>query len=266
LKKKAVKGQCRVPRTRLRYYCSPHHTNSALYPVTEQLERAAGFQVEDSAETRLDKLEVVLAEATDNLAEVTPLIAALLPIQAGPRYPPLKLTPEEQKLRTFEALLGQITGLAERLPVLMVLEDAQWIDPTTSELFGLVIDRIQRLPVLLSRARVSRNFALAWRPGTGPVAVCSIPNGLASWQRPTFNPVSWRTRSLRWIGRPGPPPRPASATIRRSCTGSAERSSRRRATLPKRHPGSTARWRPLAASRRNRSSCAPRPMKPYPLG
>jgi class 3 adenylate cyclase/predicted ATPase len=138
-----------APHTRLRYYCSPHHTNSALYPVTEQLERAAGFHVEDSADTRLDKLEVVLAEATDNFVEVAPLIAALLSIQAKPRYPPLNLTPEEQKLRTFEALLGQIAGLAERLPVLMVLEDAQWIDPTTSELFGLVIDRIQRLPVLL---------------------------------------------------------------------------------------------------------------------
>jgi class 3 adenylate cyclase/predicted ATPase len=137
------------PHTRLRYYCSPHHTNSALYPVIVQLERAAGFDVEDSAETRLDKLEVVLAEATDNFVEVAPLIAALLSIQAKPRYPPLNLTPEEQKLRTFEALLGQIAGLAERLPVLMVIEDAQWIDPTTSELFGLVIDRIQRLPVLL---------------------------------------------------------------------------------------------------------------------
>jgi class 3 adenylate cyclase len=138
-----------APHTRLRYYCSPHHTNSALYPVTEQLERASGLLVEDSAETRLDKLEVVLAEATDNFVEVAPLIAALLSIQAKPRYPPLNLTPEEQKLRTFEALLGQIAGLAERFPVLMVLEDAQWIDPTTSELFGLVIDRIQHLPVLL---------------------------------------------------------------------------------------------------------------------
>jgi predicted ATPase len=91
----------------------------------------------------------VLAEATENLAEVAPLIAALLSISAGPRYPAVNLTAEAQKLRTFEALLGQVAGLAERRPVLMVIEDAHWIDPTTSELFGLVIDRIQHLPVLL---------------------------------------------------------------------------------------------------------------------
>jgi predicted ATPase/class 3 adenylate cyclase len=135
--------------TRLRYYCSPHHTNSALHPVIEQLERASGLLVEDSAETRLDKLEAVLAEGTENLVEVVPLIGALLSVAAEPRYPPVSLTPEAQKLRTFEALSGQVAGLAERRPVLMVLEDAQWIDPTTRELFRMTIDRIQRLPVLL---------------------------------------------------------------------------------------------------------------------
>jgi predicted ATPase len=134
---------------RLRYSCSPYHTNSALYPVVEQLERAARLLAEDSAETRLDKLEALLAEATDNLAEVAPLIASLLLIPTGARYPPLNLTPQAQKLRTFEALLGQAAGLAERRPVLMVLEDVHWIDPTTAELFGLVIDRIRHLPVLL---------------------------------------------------------------------------------------------------------------------
>jgi class 3 adenylate cyclase len=137
------------PHTRLRYYCSPYHTNSAFYPVAEHLERAAGFRVEDSPETRLDKLEAVLAEATDKLAEVAPLIAALLSIPATPRYPPVTLTPEARKVRTFDALLDQVVGLAERRPLLMVLEDAHWIDPTSVELFGLIIHRIQRLPVLL---------------------------------------------------------------------------------------------------------------------
>jgi class 3 adenylate cyclase/predicted ATPase len=137
------------PYTPLSHYCSAYHTNSALYPVIDQLERAAGFVADHAAETKLNMLETVLAEATENPAEVTPLIAALLSIPAEPRYPPVNLTPEAQKLRTFEALLGQVVGLAERRPVLMVLEDAHWIDPTTSELFGLVIDRIQRLPVLL---------------------------------------------------------------------------------------------------------------------
>ena len=137
------------PHTRLRYYCSPYHTNSALYPVIDQMERAAGFQPEDTADTRLDKLEAVLAQATEGVAAVAPLIAALLSIPTGGRYPPVSLTPEAQKLRTLEALLGQVESLAGQRPVLMVFEDAQWIDPTSVELFGLVIDRIRRLPVLL---------------------------------------------------------------------------------------------------------------------
>jgi class 3 adenylate cyclase/predicted ATPase len=137
------------PHTRLRYYCSPYHTTSALYPVTEQLERAAGLLADDAAETKLDKLEAMLAEVTENLADVVSLLAALLSIPAEPRYPAVNLTPEVQKLRTFEALLGQVFRLADRRPVLMVLEDAQWVDPTTSDWFGLVIDRMQRLPLLL---------------------------------------------------------------------------------------------------------------------
>jgi class 3 adenylate cyclase/predicted ATPase len=137
------------PHIRLRYYCSPYHTNSALYPVIDQMERASGFQTEDTGDIRLDKLEAVLAQATEGVAAVAPLIAALLSIPTGARYPPAKLTPEAQKLRTFDALLGQVEGLAGQRPVLMVLEDAQWIDPTSVELFGLVINRIQRLPVLL---------------------------------------------------------------------------------------------------------------------
>ncbi len=137
------------PHTRLRHYCSPYHTNSALFPVIDQMERAAGFQAEDTVDTRLDKLEAVLAQATDGVAAVAPLIASLLSIPTDGRYPPVNLTPEAQKLRTFEALLGQMEGLAGQRPVLMVLEDAHWIDPTSVELFGLVIDRIQRLPVLL---------------------------------------------------------------------------------------------------------------------
>ena len=102
------------PHTRLRYYCSPYHTNSALFPVIDHLKRAAGFQTVDTAETRLDNLEAVLAQATEGVAAVAPLLAALLSIPTGARYPPVNLTPEAQKLRTFEALLEQLIGLAEQ--------------------------------------------------------------------------------------------------------------------------------------------------------
>jgi predicted ATPase len=131
--------------TRLRYYCSPYHTNSALHPVIEQLERAAGFSADDSAHAKLDKLEAVLGQAIGRVTEVAPLLAALLSIPSKGRYSPLNLTPPVQKMRTLDALVGQLEGLAAQQPVLMVFEDAHWIDPTTIELFELVIERVQHL-------------------------------------------------------------------------------------------------------------------------
>jgi len=135
--------------TRLRYYCSPYHTNSALHLVIEQLERAAGFLADDTSDERCDKLEAMLEVATEQVSEVAPLFAAMLSIPTNGRYPALDITPKEKKARTLDALLGQLVGLATRQPVLMILEDAHWIDPTSAEWLGLVIDRIQRLPVLL---------------------------------------------------------------------------------------------------------------------
>ena len=137
------------PHMRLRYQCSPHHINSALYPVIGQLEFAAGFTHEDVPERRLDKLEALLSQATNNIAPMAPLFAALLSIPAIDRYGPLGLTPQQQKSKTFDALLTQLTQLVVRQPVLMIMEDAHWMDPTTSELFGLVMERIEQLPVLL---------------------------------------------------------------------------------------------------------------------
>ena len=119
------------PHTRLRYFCSPHHQDSALYPSITQLERAAGFRREDTAEQRLAKLEAVLAQGTNDLSEAVPLLADLLSIPTGDRYPPLNLTPQKRKEKTLHALLAQLEGLAARQPVLMVFEDVHWSDPTT---------------------------------------------------------------------------------------------------------------------------------------
>ena len=130
------------PHTRLRFFCSPHHQDSALYPAIAQLERAAGFRREDTAEQRLDKLEAVLAQATNDLSEVAPLFADLLSIPTGERYPALNLTPQKRKEKTLQALLAQAEGLAVRQPVLMIFEDVHWSDPTTRELLDLLIDRV----------------------------------------------------------------------------------------------------------------------------
>ena len=137
------------PHTRLRYFCSPHHQDSALYPSIAQLERVAGFRREDTADQRLAKLEAVLAQGTNDLSEVIPLLADLLSIPTGDRYSPIKLTPQKRKEKTLHAQLAQLEGLAARQPVLMVWEDVHWSDPTTRESLDLLIDRLPTMRVLM---------------------------------------------------------------------------------------------------------------------
>jgi class 3 adenylate cyclase/tetratricopeptide (TPR) repeat protein len=137
------------PHTRLRYFCSPHHQDSALYPVITQLERAAGFRRDDSDEQRLDKLEALLSQGTTDLSGVVPLFADWLSIPTGDRYPTLDLTPEKRKQKTHQVGLAQVEGLAARQPLLMLYEDLHWSDPTTREGLDLLLDRIPALRVLV---------------------------------------------------------------------------------------------------------------------
>ena len=137
------------PHTRLRYFCSPHHQDSALYPSITQLERAAGLRRDDTDEQRRSKLEAVLAQATDDLSEAVPLLADLLSIPTGDHYPALNLTPHKRKEKTLRAQLAQVEGLASHQPVMMVFEDIHWSDPTTLELLDLLIDRVPTLRVLV---------------------------------------------------------------------------------------------------------------------
>jgi class 3 adenylate cyclase/predicted ATPase len=136
------------PHTRLRYQCSPYHTNSALRPFIAQLERAAGFKVDDTSDQRLYKLEALLAMSASRIEGVAPLFAALLSIPFGERYPPLALSPTQQRRRTLAALLDQFEGLARRRPILLSFEDANWADATSLELLDLTVERVRQLPVL----------------------------------------------------------------------------------------------------------------------
>jgi predicted ATPase len=138
-----------TPHTRLRYQCSPYHRDSALYPFAQQFERAAGIAAQDNSEAKLVKLEKVLSLATDRLGEVAPLIAAMLSIPTGTRYPPLNLSPAQQRRQTLFALLDQMEGLARKQPVLMLFEDAHWVDATSLEVLDLAIERMRKRPVLL---------------------------------------------------------------------------------------------------------------------
>ena len=145
----------------LRYFCSPHHQDSALYPIISQLQQAAGFRRDDTARQRLDKLEAVLLQSRNNLEEAAALIADLLAVSSDNRYPALDLTPQKRKEKTLWALLAQLKGLAAREPVLTVFEDVHWIDPTSLELLDMMVDRVPTLPVLLVIA-FRPEFASPW--------------------------------------------------------------------------------------------------------
>jgi class 3 adenylate cyclase/tetratricopeptide (TPR) repeat protein len=137
------------PYTPLSQYCSPYHTNSALYPVIGLLERAARLDREEPPEAQLSKLEAMLGRASDRPGEVVPLFAALLGVPPGGRFPALALAPEVQKRRTLQALLDQLAGLAAQQPVLALYEDVHWIDPSTLEFLGMLVERIRQLAVLV---------------------------------------------------------------------------------------------------------------------
>ncbi len=133
--------------TRMRYFCSPHHQDSALLPVIAQLERAVGFEREDTLAVKRHKLAQLLAAtlpAEDDLS----LFAELLSIP-GESSPSPELTPQRKKEKTFEALLRHLDNLARQRPVLMVFEDLHWCDPTSRELLDRIVARVERLPVLL---------------------------------------------------------------------------------------------------------------------
>ena len=134
------------PHTRLRYFCSPHHQDSALYPFIIQFERAAGFARDDTPEAKLGKLEALIAEGAAEPDEIT-LIAELLALPNAAAK--LDLSPQRKREKLLAGLLHQLDALARSHPVLMVFEDAHWIDPTSRDLIDLTIDRIRRLPVLL---------------------------------------------------------------------------------------------------------------------
>src|ERR1700676_4716513 len=136
------------PHTRLRYFCSPQHTDSAFYPQIGQFERAAGFAHGDTPQTKLDKLDALLAQTWTSKQDAA-LLAEMLSLPNDGRYPALELAPEECRQKTLAALGVQLATLARSSPVLMISEDAQWGDPTSLEAFGRTVRRIVRLRVLM---------------------------------------------------------------------------------------------------------------------
>jgi class 3 adenylate cyclase len=157
--------------TRMRYFCSPQHTDSPLYPIIGHMERAAGHAREDDARTKLDKLDALLTQST-TWREDAALFADMLSLPNDGRYPVLKLAPQQVRQKTLEGLIAQIEAISRQSPVLMIFEDAHWADPSSLEVFGRLIDRINGLRVLLF-VTSRPEFAAAWigRPHVTALAI-----------------------------------------------------------------------------------------------
>jgi class 3 adenylate cyclase/predicted ATPase len=136
------------PHTRLRSFCSPQHTDSAFHPIIGQIERSAGLTRNDKPQAKLDNLDAMLAQSSTSTQDAA-LVADMLSLQNDGRYPVLELTPQQRRQRTLEALVSQVVALSCQKPLLMIFEDAHWTDPTSLELFGLIVDKIPTLRVLL---------------------------------------------------------------------------------------------------------------------
>ena len=136
------------PHIQLRYFCSPHRQDSALYPWIAHMERAAGFVHGDGLDVRLVKVQTLLA-ATEAPPEDVALIAGLHGLRSAGLASSLDLTPQRRKEMTFEALLRRFKSLARQQPVLMVFDDIHWIDPSSRELLDRVIEWATNSPVLL---------------------------------------------------------------------------------------------------------------------
>src|ERR1700722_8482559 len=155
---------------RLRYFCSPHRGDSALFPIIAWLERAAGFTRDDAPAVKLDKLSALLSQSGDRDQETEAVFADLLSVPAGERYPPLPDDPRQKRERILVALVRHLESLAQRRPMLFLFEDAHWSDSTSLELLDRLAERVRRLPVLVV-VTFRPEFEPPW---TGQAAVTSL--------------------------------------------------------------------------------------------
>ncbi len=144
--RKLIAGE---PFVRMSYQCSPHHQSSALFPAIQHLRRIAGFAQQDTPEQRLDKLEAMLGGRTAETADTLQLFASLLSLPGADRYGELKMSPQQLRERTIEALVAQLIATSRDQPVLFILEDAHWIDPTTEMLVSEAMQQIGDAAVLM---------------------------------------------------------------------------------------------------------------------
>lgn len=133
----------------LRYQCSQHQTNSAFYPVIAQIKQAAGISDGEAAAAKIGKIETLVSLAADDLEEAVPIVASLLRVPLGSAYAPLDMPPQQLRQRTIECLVDNISAISRQQPILVVVEDAHWADPSMLDYVEAVVDAIENLPVFL---------------------------------------------------------------------------------------------------------------------
>jgi class 3 adenylate cyclase/predicted ATPase len=133
----------------MRYQCSPHHLNDTFYPVIGQIWHAAGFVSGEPAEVRLEKLERMVEATGLSCDRIVPSYAAMLGMPTGDRYPPLDMPPAEAREKTLSDMVAMTIALTKQAPLLMFLEDAHWIDPTSLDLTNRIVEQVRHLPILL---------------------------------------------------------------------------------------------------------------------
>ncbi len=164
------------PHVTVRYQCSPHHVNDAFFPIASQIRRAAGLAGGEPDAARLDKLEAMIARSGLEARDIAPFLASLLAIPFEGRYPPLEMAPGEQRERTIAALISLIEGLAKGAPVLIALEDAHWIDPTSLDVFGRT-----RRPAAESARALGRHLPAGIRGALGGRSACGLASAQPLW-------------------------------------------------------------------------------------
>lgn len=138
-----------VDHARLKLQCSPYHSDSALHPFIQYMKRSTGIQPGDSPEVQLDKLETTLGAYDPAGKADAPVLAAMLGLDGSSRYGALDLPPHQLRYKTLEALIHQSRLMADSRPLLLIFEDAHWMDPTTLELVEMYVERLPRSPVLM---------------------------------------------------------------------------------------------------------------------
>jgi TOMM system kinase/cyclase fusion protein len=136
----------------IRWECrsSEYYQNTTLFPLTDLFQRLLQFQAEDTSDEKLGKLEHALSQYRLPVEESVPLVAPLLALPVPEnRYPPLNLSPQRQRQKTLETIVAILLELTERQPVLLIVEDLHWTDPSTLELVGLLLDQTPTASLLV---------------------------------------------------------------------------------------------------------------------